>query len=642
MSIATTDPASNLFGAPANGDRFAGIADPEGEHGREVLRKIAAKIARTAQPEARSDIPAGATSLAQLAAHDLDFLTPDGTPEGSLLDLAVLYGDGPRHDAFAYQVPARPGAPRHLLRIGRTRTTATSPAWGAARDLPRASCPHHDKHPADAKSEVKVPNTITDSKQLLGQMQVRWALLHKAIASRLAETRDSAAAFVLARRINRGIYRDAIRADVLGTWLHPDFRDRYAGARPEPLLCAPLRPAPREFMDGVGRLGHALVREIYSLNDQMPVVGLRNLIRHTGTGRPHEMPLTEDWLVDFGRFFAIDGSEPQTTRALGPHVARPFGDGPVVAVDPPGADGLVLRDLRACARGALRSVRSLIERADGIEPGLFNGFFAQDKHWQAAVRRWLADTGLDAADIDRLAEDPPLTLFLMLEAEEDAKGKSLGALGSVIMGETIFGALPLAETADKELADARTEVFGRTTPATMEAVIRFLQGHYKFTDGARLHAAGPATTGSTRPISEPGVRKMLDTHSTTVTDPIPRIEVADYIELGKLVAEWSTGKRVPPTNPAELKEQLRGIAEVPDRITEVEVVQGTLQKLVIRLPVREMVEQSLDLMDDPMGEGSYPFPQFYSDYYSPGFGPVLTPRDILYARVGDYTIAQCR
>jgi hypothetical protein len=98
------------------------------------------------------------------------------------------------------------------------------------------------------------------------------------------------------------------RADVLGTWLHPAFRDRYAGARPEPLLCAPLRPAPREFMDGVGRLGHALVREIYSLNDQMPVVGLRNLIRHTGTGRPHEMPLTEDWLVDFGRFFAIDGS----------------------------------------------------------------------------------------------------------------------------------------------------------------------------------------------------------------------------------------------------------------------------------------------------------------------------------------------
>jgi hypothetical protein len=176
----------------------------------------------------------------------------------------------------------------------------------------------------------------------------------------------------------------------------------------------------------------------------------------------------------------------------------------------------------------------------------------------------------------------------------------------------------------------------------MEAVIRFLQDHYKFTDGARLHAAGPAPTPSTRPVSEHGDRKMLDTHTATATDPIPRIEVADYIELGKLVAEWSIGKRKPPTNPTELKEQLRGIADVPDRITEVEVVQGTLSKLVIRLPVREMVDQSLEFMDDPMGEGSYPFPQFYADYYSPGFGPVLTPRDILYARVGDYTIAQCR
>ena len=134
---------------------------------------------------------------------------------------------------------------------------------------------------------------------------------------------------------------------------------------------------------------------------------------------------------------------------------------------------------------------------------------------------------------------------------------------------------------------------------------------------------------------------MLDTQ-TTPDEPIPRIEVGDFIELGKLVTEWATGRREPPRTPDELKEQLRGIAEVPDRITEVEVVQGTLQKLVIRLPVREMVEQSLEIMEDPMNEGSYPFPQFYADFYSPGFGPVLTPRDMLYARVGDYTIAQCR
>ena len=135
---------------------------------------------------------------------------------------------------------------------------------------------------------------------------------------------------------------------------------------------------------------------------------------------------------------------------------------------------------------------------------------------------------------------------------------------------------------------------------------------------------------------------MLDSRPPAASDPIPRIEVADFVELGRLVAEWATGRREPPRCVATLKEQLRGIAEVPDRITEVEVVQGTLEKLVIRLPVKEMVEQSLEMMEDPMNEGSYPMPQFYADFYNPGFGPVLTPRGILYDRVGDDTIAQDR
>ena len=114
-------------------------------------------------------------------------------------------------------------------------------------------------------------------------------------------------------------------------------------------------------MAGVGRLGHGLVREIYSLNDQMQVAGLRNLVRQTSTGRPHDMPLTEDWLIDFSRFFAIGSSVPQRARALGPHVARPFATGMGVGTDG-SADGLVLRDLVACTRGGLRSVRSLISR----------------------------------------------------------------------------------------------------------------------------------------------------------------------------------------------------------------------------------------------------------------------------------------
>ena len=47
-------------------------------------------------------------------------------------------------------------------------------------------------------------------------------------------------------------------------------------------------------------------------------------------------------------------------------------------------------------------------------------------------------------------------------------------------------------------------------------------------------------------------------------------------------------------------------------------------------------------MTDPLGDGTHPLPQFYADHYRPGFGPVMTPLDTLFARIADYTIAQCR
>lgn len=631
-----------LFAPPRAEERFRAIPDPEGAAGQAVLRAIARKIARERHPGASSDIPAGTTYFTQFVVHDLDFLTRDGSPDESLLDLALIYGDGPKHDAFCYQTPADPGTPRYLLRLGRTRPTPSSPAWGAMRDLPRSSCPHLDARGVDAKTEVLVPNGFSDSNMLLGQMQTLWALAHNAIAGILAESRPPATAFEQARIINRGIYRDAIIHDVLDAWLMPRFRARYRD--PSHIAAAPRQRAPREFMAGVGRLGHGLVREIYALNDQMPVAGLRNLIRQTSTGRPYDMPLTEDWLVDFARFFAIAGSEPQMARALGPHVARPIATGAGLAAGDPPGDSIVLRDLLACSRGDLASVPTLIARARHAEPGRFEGCFAHDKaHWTAALRGWLSDAGLDAATADRVAEDPPLTLFLMLEAEADTQGRTLGALGSVLMGETIAAALPAA-VVRPDLEAARALVFQGPAPRTMADLIRFLQRHYKFSEGARLHPREDKRESSdtAAPITRTGDSRMFDTNSPAAPKPIPRIEVTDFIEMGRLVAEWSTKPETRPGNVAELKDQLDGIAVVPDRIQHVEFVQSTLEKLYLRLPVKEMIEESIDRMSDPMATSQYPLPQFYADFYRPGFGPVMTSLDTLLARVGDYTIAQCR
>ena len=75
------------------------------------------------------------------------------------------------------------------------------------------------------------------------------------------------------------------------------------------------------------------------------------------------------------------------------------------------------------------------------------------------------------------------------------------------------------------------------------------------------------------------------------------IEVMDYVGMGSMVADWSTGRRALPRDVGELRDQLDGIATVSDRVTELEFVQGTSEKLVIRLPVREMIEASRQMPD---------------------------------------------
>ena len=134
---------------------------------------------------------------------------------------------------------------------------------------------------------------------------------------------------------------------------------------------------------------------------------------------------------------------------------------------------------------------------------------------------------------------------------------------------------------------------------------------------------------------------MLDLQTVAKT-PIAEIVVDDFIEMGRIIAQWASDPESRPQGVAEMRRQLRGVATLPDRIKTVEFAQGSLDHLVLRLPVREIIEQSVAEMDDPLGDSRYPLPQFYADHYRPGFGPVLTPLDTLLARVGDTTIAQCR
>jgi hypothetical protein len=134
---------------------------------------------------------------------------------------------------------------------------------------------------------------------------------------------------------------------------------------------------------------------------------------------------------------------------------------------------------------------------------------------------------------------------------------------------------------------------------------------------------------------------MLD---TTPRHPAPEglVEVADYVEFGRLVTEWTLGETERPCDIRELRNQLDGIAVVPDSFKEVLFVESASDTLVIRLPERELLAQTREALEAPQVTEGYMLPKFYDDYYHKGFGPVMSPLEMFLARVGDYTIAQCK
>ncbi len=136
------------------------------------------------------------------------------------------------------------------------------------------------------------------------------------------------------------------------------------------------------------------------------------------------------------------------------------------------------------------------------------------------------------------------------------------------------------------------------------------------------------------------------------TLPIARIEIKNFQRWGRLVKTWSTGvnhigdnENYPvPTTIAEFKRQLTlagAEATVPDGYETIQVVQGDLKNLCIRLPPKVMIEAAEhELATDPAG---YPLPWFYSQFAFEGKEPKVVDKMHFHdMRIGDYTISNCR
>jgi hypothetical protein len=119
---------------------------------------------------------------------------------------------------------------------------------------------------------------------------------------------------------------------------------------------------------------------------------------------------------------------------------------------------------------------------------------------------------------------------------------------------------------------------------------------------------------------------------------IARVNVLDFLAFGKVVVQWSLDPSTRPRTLRKLKEELRDILEIPDRITRIKYVDVDQETLVIRVPNKEMVEESIERFSG-RGQRAYPAPAFYRDLMP---GPNRKRNiDILHCRIADYTIAQC-
>jgi hypothetical protein len=423
-------------------------------------------------------IPSGYTYLLQLIAHDLVASSVSLSLDRGVavventrsrpLALDTVYGGGPDVCPHPYEYSEvhrdkRGLVPRTRLRVGPPRAPMDGASHCPFRDIGRATATDAVDSGRDTearrawRTEALVADARNDSHALLSQLTVLFHVLHNRLIT-LLEKRPPAEAwqdtevayrrFLAARLVVTMIYRNIIEKDVLQRVLHPQIYDRYLTNPAFPL--DPLPGIPKEFSHGAFRFAHAMVRDQYRVNDAVLQPMTRALSQST-TRSPGSVPVKPEWLVDWSRFFELGGSEPNLSRRIGPDYAAVLQN---EGMFPPFAEGdgggIAFRDYLSSCFAELRKVPEFWKEFGKLLPPF--------EIWKEPMRQWLEEVpgsalseGFEFGDVERLVNDPPLPFFVQFEAAHsldrsgkpvrDGGGRHLGHLGSLIVGETIFGAI---------------------------------------------------------------------------------------------------------------------------------------------------------------------------------------------------------
>ncbi|MBL8835967.1 MAG: hypothetical protein JNL66_06955 [Alphaproteobacteria bacterium] len=522
-----------LFGKPVDAVPAAEVMAVMGKLARRMQVPFAwtAPLAPGLKPDDNPDIPSGFTYLLQLVTHDLVASSIPATLTNDLgtlfngrfpraLRLETVYGGGPGLCPFVYRIDAAVKAdpsdhPRTQFRLGairnqqgeldptRLRDVARA-AVGASNDDPTAEQPIADGSTArPVPTEALVADQRNDDHAIISQLTTLFCLLHNGIVDRLAAlppvagvAREEAAhdRFACARQAVEAIYRRIVVGDVLPRLLDPLVRTRFeAGFRLGPAGDARMA---LEFSHGAFRFGHAMVREGYRINDAAaPEIPIAEGLRQSSIHFPTATPVSDRWVVNWSFFFDPKNPRRNLSRRLAPHFVNALSHERLFGPVHPDRSqfGVAFRDMMSAAACGLWSVPALIA-ALRTRPEFASLLPADFADWQAKIAAWLPcelGPAFEPAEIATLSAEPPLPFFVLFEAALDgaAQGRRLGPLGSIIVADTLYGALDGARAAgedpDAPLAETLRAIAARTHGAetalafipeidSMLALIRFM------------------------------------------------------------------------------------------------------------------------------------------------------------------------
>ena len=462
-------------------------------------------------------IPSGYTYLLQLMAHDLvdsEVSLAEAGPGKSgfantrvaPLTLDTIYGGGPDNTPFVYEIDRMvrryiDSVPRTRLRLGRLSNADGTTAGSPFRDLARAvpldvsdggldpgealdtaaldaqRCPYDGQRPLRPwRTEALVADMRNDSHALISQLTVLFHILHNHVLGILGpQTMDPVLAYrryLCARTTVTLIYRSIIVRDVLKRILDPQVYARYTSRGAtllEPGSDDSLLDIPLEFSHGAFRFGHAMTRGEYRVNSPEPQPFGRAL-ELSSVHLPNTLPMRELWHVDWSLFFETGPQPPNFSIRIGPTTAVPLRNR---SMFPPASSdldhwGVSNRDLIGAAYADIWRVPDLMEHVRGM-PGMAS-ILPDFAIWRPRLVEWLSQVAGDFSteEIATLSTDPPLPFFIMFEAShaldagvpsKKGGGRHLGALGSIIVAETIFGALKRSPVAyEREGATLRDTI----------------------------------------------------------------------------------------------------------------------------------------------------------------------------------------